>query len=338
MRIPYLVAVALIAVGAMPALAGLSEVDQRARIMLEVAKVEERLFPDRKGELHVRSILDSDFNAFAMPSGSVYFNTGALLRIEDEAQLASVLGHEGTHYTADHAFREAVHVKHTAGTVILTPLIGGSIWAGYSRDMEREADRGGFERMSDSGYDNRAGAEIMGRMDRELTVRHLPHGGYFWADHPAVKERVATFRALEAGKPPGAERNRERYLAITEHARMDALAVIHRRHDADLLVFLLDDEKLLDTLPPRARFYLAEGLRLRGKPGDSERANTEYETTVKTAPEDPNAYQALGVRYMRDGHKSEALAMLRQYVKLEPDATRSSYARQYITTLEQEPQ
>src|SRR5712672_3121115 len=218
MRIPYLVAVALIAVGAMPALAGLSEVDQRARIMLEVAKDEERirnagvllddpalnaylqqvverLFPDRKGELHVRSILDSDFNAFAMPSGSVYFNTGALLRIEDEAQLASILGHEGTHYTADHAFREAVHVKHTAGTVILSPLIGGSIW-----------------------------------------------GGYFWADHPAVKERVATFRALEAGRPPGAERNRERYLAITAHARMDALAVIHRRHDADLLVFLLDDE------------------------------------------------------------------------------------------------
>jgi tetratricopeptide (TPR) repeat protein len=117
---------------------------------------------------------------------------------------------------------------------------------------------------------------------------------------------------------------------------MDVLEVIHRRHDADLLVFLLEDEKLLDALPPRARFYLAEGLRLRGKPGDGDRAITEYETTIRSAPEDPNAYQALGVHFMRDGHKSEALAMLRQYVKLEPDQTRSSYARQYITTLEQE--
>jgi beta-barrel assembly-enhancing protease len=349
------------AVAAVPALAALSEADQRARIMLEVAKDEERirnlgvlvddptlngylqeitdrLFPDRKGELHVRGILDSEFNAFTMPSGNIYFNTGALLRIQDEAELASVLGHEGTHYTADHAFREAVHVKRTAGTVMLSPLLGTSLWAGYSRDMEREADKGGFERMNNSGYDSHAGAELFNRIDRELLLRQLPRGGYFWSDHPAMKERIASLAALQSGKSGGTERNRERYLGITERARMEALDVIHRRHDADLLVFLLDDEKMLDTLPPRARFYLAEGLRLRGKPGDSERAYAEYETTVKTAPNDPNAYQALGVRYMRDGHKSEALTMLRQYVKLEPDATRSSYARQYITTLEQETQ
>lgn len=346
-------------VAAMPALAALSEADQRARIMLEVVKDEERirnlgvlmddpvlngylqeitdrLFPDHKGELQVRGILDSEFNAFSMPSGSIYFNTGALLRIQDEAELASVLGHEGTHYTADHAFREAVHTKRTAGTVILSPLLGTSLWAGYSRDMEREADRGGFERMNNSGYDSHAGAELFNRIDRELIMRKLPRGGYFWADHPAMKERIANLAEFGAGKSGGTERNRERYLAVTEHARMQALDVIHRRHDAELLVFLLDDEKMLDTLPPRARFYLAEGLRLRGKTGDSERAGTEYETTIKTAPDDPNAYQALGVRYMRDGHKSEALAMLRQYVKLEPDQTRSSYARQYITTLEQE--
>jgi len=229
-----------------------------------------------------------------------------------------------------------VHEKHVAGTLILTPLLTLSLWAGYSRDQEREADRGGYQRMSSSGYDNRAGVELFQRMDRELTVRHLQRGGYFWADHPAVKERVANLTALEGGMPGGAERNPERYLALTEHARMDALAAIHRRRDADLLVFLLDDEKLLSTLPPRARFYLAEGLRLRAKPGDGERAITEYETTIATAPDDPNAYQALGVRYMRDGHKSEALAMLRQYVKLEPDETRNSYARQYIAALEQE--
>jgi predicted Zn-dependent protease len=361
MRIASVAALALLAAIALPVRAGLSEADQRARLLLEVSQQEERLqhagvlmddpalnaylqeitdrlFPDHKGELHVHTIRDSDFNAFAMPSGSIYFNTGALLRIRDEAQLATVLGHEGTHYTADHAFKQVVRDKRTAGTLILTPLFTLSLWAGYSREQEREADRGGFERMTSSGYDGHAGVELFGLMDRELTVRHLPRGGYFWADHPAVKERVATLTELAAGKSGGTERNRERYLAATERARMEALEVIHRRHDADLLVFLLDDEKLLDTLPPRARFYLAEGLRLRGQPGDTDRAGTEYETTVKTAPEDPNAYQALGVRFMRDGHRSEALAMLRQYVKLEPDQSRSSYARQYITTLEQEAQ
>lgn len=360
-------AAALIVFAATPARAALTEVEQRDRILLEVSHAEEqlrnsgmlvgdpaldaylqevidRLFPDRKGELHVRGIHDSEFNAFAMPSGSIYFHTGALLRIQDEAQLASILGHEGTHYTADHAFKQVVHAKHAIGASMvgslvvpfLADVVAISSMAGFSREHEREADQKGIERMSQCGYDPQAGAEIMGRMDRELTARGITHGGYFWADHPKIQERVASLGAFATAHPGSTERDRERYLTATESARMEVLAIIHRRLDGKLLVFLLDDEKLLDTLPPRAHFYLAEGLRLRGKPGDSERAISEYAATIKLAPDDAKAYQALGIRYMRDGRKAEALALLRQYVALEHDETRTGYARQYITTLEEE--
>src|SRR5258708_32794464 len=210
MRVAAVAALALLAAIAMPVRAALSEADQRARIMLEVSldeerlrslgvlvddpplnaylqEVADRLFRDHKGELHVRGILDSEFNAFTMPSGNIYFNTGALLRIQDEAELASVLGHEGTHYTADHAFREAVHVKRTAGTIILSPLLGGSLWAGYSRDMEREADRGGFERMHKGDYDDHARVTLFSPGGRELPGRPLPPGGGFSAAHPALQ-------------------------------------------------------------------------------------------------------------------------------------------------------
>ena len=367
MRALCAAAAGLMAFAATPAQAALTEVEQRDRIRLEVSHAEEqlrnsgilvgdpaldaylqevtdRLFPDHKGELHVRGIRDSEFNAFAMPSGSIYFHTGALLRIQDEAQLAAIIGHEGTHFTADHAFKQVVHAKHAIGASmvgslvvpLLADLVAISSMAGFSREHEREADQKGIERMSQCGYDPQAGAEIMGRMDRELTVRGITHGGYFWADHPKIQERVASLGAFATAHPGGTERARERYLAATEGARMEALAVIHRRLDGKLLVFLLDGEKLLDTLPPRAHFYLAEGLRLRGEPGDSERAIAEYAATIQLAPDDPRAYQALGIRYMRNGRQAEALVLLRQYVSLEHDETRTGYARQYIATLEEE--
>lgn len=352
-----------------PVYASLTEAEQRARIALEVSDSEERLqnsgllvndpalnaylqeitdrlFPDHKSELHVRAFLDSEFNAFTMPSGSIYFNTGALLRIRDEAELASVLGHEGTHYTADHAYRERVHNKHAATAAlignlalpILSSVIGVSSMAGYSRDNEREADQGGFDRMSRCGYDPKAGSELFGLLDRELTVRAMTHGGYFWADHPAVKERITNLSVMATAHPAGTERNQDRYLAVTEHARLQALSTIHRRLDGKLLVFLLGDEKLVDSLPPRAHFYLAEGYRLRGSAGDGERALAEYASAINLAPEDPEAYQALGLRYMHDNKKSDALAMLRKYVELEHDPARSAYAQQYIQTLQGEAQ
>jgi predicted Zn-dependent protease len=208
--------------------------------------------------------------------------------------------------------------------------------AGYSRENEREADQGGFDRMSRCGYDPSAGSELFGLVDRELTVRAMTHGGYFWADHPMVKERIANLATMAATHAAGTERNQERYLAVTEHARLQALAAIHRRLDGKLLVFLLAHEKLVDTLPPRAHFYLAEGYRLRAAAGDSERATTEYAATIRLAPDDPGAYQALGLRYMHDGNKSDALSMLRKYVELEHDPARSGYAQQYIQKLQGE--
>ena len=65
----------------------------------------DRLFPDKAGQLQVRVLRETDFNAFALANGHIYFNTGTLLRLDDEAGLASILGHEGTHVTEDHVFR-----------------------------------------------------------------------------------------------------------------------------------------------------------------------------------------------------------------------------------------
>jgi len=345
----------------------LTEQEQRARLKLEVDQAEElirhsgnlygdpeldaylqsvldRLFPDQPGKLHVRVISDSEFNAFCMPSGDIYFNTGALLRIQDEAQLASVLGHEGTHYTGDHGYLSVVRGKNTSrwmvlGTVIdplLASVAAVSSMAGYSREHERDADRGGFERMTRTGYAAAAGAEIFQRLDRELLARKLPRAAFFYADHPAVAERIASFQSLAREQPGGTLRNAEDYLARTERARMAALAKIHQRSDGALLVFLLDNEGTLAQLPPSARYYLAEGFRMRDAAGDQARAVDEYQQTASAAPDFAPSYQALGLVHLRAGRKAEALAMFQKYLALDPDGRQAGYARGYVQQLQKE--
>jgi predicted Zn-dependent protease len=332
-------------------------------------EVTDRMFPEIKGKLRVRTFRDPEFNAFAVATGGIYFHTGTLLRLDDEAQLASVLGHEGTHVTADHMYRYIKSAKSASVITLvagiaaagygvppdLVSIIGYSSMAGFSREHEREADRGGFDRMVAAGYDARAGAEAFARLERELTARHISQGPYFFASHPAVKERVDTLTELGGASPPPGERDVDRYRAVTLRARMDALEQIRRAGNGQVLVFLLEDEKLLGTLPPYARFYLAEGFRLRSEKAkkdakdkrspqeieaqravDAGRAVEEYEKTIAEAPDFGPTWQALALQRYRAGDKPRALELFRRYVELVPDPKQNGYARQYIEALSKE--
>jgi len=332
-------------------------------------EVTDRLFLDMKDKLHVRALRDPDFNAFAVSTGGIYFNTGTLLRLDDESQLASILGHEGTHVTGDHVYRSVHAAKSASGITVIAGLTAAvfelppelanlvvySSMMGFSRDYEREADRGGFDRMSQAGNDARGGLLAFARLDRELAAQLVDQGPYFFASHPDVKERVVNLTEFGGESPPEGEKDTDRYLAVTLHARLDALAQIHRGGDGRTLVFLLENENLLQALPPEARYYLAEGFRLRAekakRPGkdkrskeeiaaqrsfDAARAVQEYELTLKQAPDYAPTYEALAMQYYRIGDKSRALDLFQRYVELNPDPKQTGYARQYIELLGKE--
>src|SRR5687768_11889412 len=71
----------------------------------------DKLYPEQAGKLQIRAFKSSPFNAFAMPNGRLYIHTGTLLRLRNEAELASVLGHEGAHFTGDHIYRSVSSAK-----------------------------------------------------------------------------------------------------------------------------------------------------------------------------------------------------------------------------------
>lgn len=184
--------------------------------------------------------LDSSVNnAFAVPGGYVYITRQLVGLMNNEAELAGVLGHEVGHVSARHSARRQATAQRNQllgilGQVASAVLLGDSALGrlgqqvagqaptlatlSYSRSQEIEADQLGIQYLSAAGYDPRAMATVLASLaaqnslDAQLQGRadaKLPE----WAStHPDPAERVNDALAFAAGKP-GTVTNRERFLA-----------------------------------------------------------------------------------------------------------------------------
>lgn len=110
-------------------------------------------------------------NAFALPNGSIYVNTGLLARMENESQLVGVLAHEIIHVRNRHSYLRyrdyrkkvlTINLLGIAGSYTGLAGLGASLGAqfmlnisiiGYSREQEKEADLEGAQLMAASHYD-----------------------------------------------------------------------------------------------------------------------------------------------------------------------------------------
>lgn len=130
---------------------------------------------DRANIQYHFTVLDNpEINASALPGGYVYINRGLLAYLQDEAQLAAVLGHEIAHITARHSVRQQSAKTGRNIGAALTAIITGDVnvasaasqWgdaalAGYGREMELEADKFGASYMAKAGYDPQALIEVI---------------------------------------------------------------------------------------------------------------------------------------------------------------------------------
>jgi predicted Zn-dependent protease len=178
------------------------------------------------------TLLDSPVNnAFAVPGGYVYVTRGLLALINDEAELASVLGHEVGHVAARHAAKRqqtsqitsvlAGLVGAVAGNSGLGSLVGRGAGAGaelitrgFSRTQEYQADDLGVLYLSRAGYDTGASADMLGLLAAQeaLDARTTGRDGSVptWAStHPNSLDRVARARK-EARELGGTDRPRNR--------------------------------------------------------------------------------------------------------------------------------
>lgn len=304
----------------------------------------ERLFPENAGEFTVYLHKNSSANAFVLPNGSMYINIGMLARLTDEAQLAMVLAHEGQHYIRHHGVHSIMRARADSavgtvvGAVLGVPVAGallaGSSFAGFSKDLERDADKLGFARVQAAGYQVSAAAKPFERMAAEANASERKTGGGMFDSHPRLSERVTTLSHLAATGPTDGETQRNRFMEVTADARLAALADQLRRRRYAELVVLLEDGEILESFPSFARYYLAEALQMRNQDGDAEAAAENFRRVTLTAPDFALGWRGLGLYLMRRGGDSEgAIEAFRRFLELEPDANDRAFIEHYISTL-----
>ncbi|MGO9640031.1 MAG: M48 family metallopeptidase [Candidatus Acidiferrales bacterium] len=216
------------------------EVERSSKLVDDPIVVE---FVNRVGQNLVRNsdakvpftikVIDSDvINAFALPGGFFYVNSGLILAADTEAELAGVMGHEIAHVCARHAMRNATKIQIMQLATIPLILLGPGGWAGYgiyeaaqlaipisylkfSRDAEREADYLGLQYMYKAGYDPNAFITFFEKIEAE-EKRNPGTIPKLFEDHPPTPDRMeAAQREIATILPP-----RDQYIVTTSEFDM----------------------------------------------------------------------------------------------------------------------
>lgn len=190
-------------------------------------------------------VIDSDeVNAFALPGGFFFVNTGLILEADEEAEMAGAMAHEIAHVAARHGTRQATRAE--LANLLSIPLIfvGGPIGYGarqaagliipagfmkFSRNFEREADELGLQYMYKTGYDPTAFVAFFEKIQAKEKRKPGTLSKLF-ASHPQTPDRIAASQKEIAELP-----KRDEYLVTTSEfeqvkARLEAL---HNRRRLD---------------------------------------------------------------------------------------------------------
>jgi predicted Zn-dependent protease len=152
----------------------------------------------------IKVVESEEINAFALPGGFFYVNTGLILAADDEAELAGVMAHEIAHVTARHGTENAA--KGQILNIASIPLIflGGPIGFGvrqaagfliplqfleFSRDHETEADYLGLQYLYKTGYDPGAAVSFFEKLQAKETAKPGTISKMF-RTHPPTEDRI----------------------------------------------------------------------------------------------------------------------------------------------------
>ena len=188
-------------------------------------------------------------NAFAVPGGYVYITRQLMGIMNDEAELAFVVGHETGHIAANHAQARKSAAQNNSilgvlgavlGAVVGNNAFGGLISQGaqqfsklrtlsFSRNQEYQADVLGIRYMAQAGYDPNAGATMLTQLARSTALESRIQGDSNrstpeWASsHPLSQNRVtqASQTARQAGRGGSGVRNRDAFLTQLNGVMVD---------------------------------------------------------------------------------------------------------------------
>jgi len=321
--------------------------------------------------IRVVVLSDPTINAFAMPNGTVYVHTGLLAGIENEAQLAVILGHELTHVTNRHALKLARERRATwirsarpgAGAADppgrhdgdlaasglagpgLDPAVAAAV-TGFGGPLEREADAEALARMVQAGYDPWEAPRAFALLLTDHGDSSTPEP-FLLGRRAELAERVGASQHLLATRYASLDQSRlvrktEPFLlgtriAVRENAALDIRAGRFRWGAEQL-----DRVLALARKDPVALVYYGDLHRLHAQraphspeaPALLARARERYEQAAALDPAYPVPFRQLGLLYYQEGQTSKASEAFKKYLALEPDGPDARRIKEYVNELD----
>lgn len=275
-------------------------------------------------------VLNNDVpNAWAMPGGKLAINRGLLVYLEDEAQLAAVLGHEIVHAAARHsAQQQTQNVLMGAGVLIAgvaiaekkpeygilgmgAMAVGAQAWqAKYGRSHELESDEVGMKYMAKAGYDAQAAVELQEIFVKLSEGRNSGFIEGLFASHPPSQSRVDANRK-HAAQYPGGVRNKAQFQRAMAQVIKDKKAYENYQKAQKLA----SEKKYIDAMsyvdqsikqqPKENLFWEMKGQLLMQQKKDSE-AVVALDRAIQANPQYFKPYVFRGIAYKQLGKNDMA--------------------------------
>ncbi|MEE9347444.1 MAG: M48 family metalloprotease [Robiginitomaculum sp.] len=299
------------------------------------------------------------FNAGMYPNGMMMVNSGLLLRAENEAQLACVIGHEYGHFSERHSLERWRKAKGLANLSMVVSMAAGAAGAGnggslasglvslalqqsFSREHEREADDIGFAVTAGAGYSATECALVWTNLISEQDasefkkVRKRGRRNNIFSSHPVPKARAATLAAMAVSTPSGADLGEAVHKAATQRhfshwLKTELLAKDYSRH-----IHLFEQLKARGRDGAVLDYYIGEAYRLRRGEGDREKAIAAWESAAQQIGAPAEVWRALGEHYRKKKRRAEALSAYQKYLNQAPAAQDRELIAAYVNRLSSE--
>ncbi len=303
----------------------------------------------KKFNFQFQVISDPSLNAFALPDGSIFVHTGLLARVENEAQLAAILGHEVAHVTEHHSaqgykkqmttFVPAIIGAEIVGMKVsdrsdnpfvrmatqagLTLAVSAAV-SGYGRTHEDQADRVGMRYAVEAGYDPTPAPEVWDIFNQTYGDQSKIEN-FFYGNHSTNKVR---------------KNNQEREIRrhYSDSSRLSPSRPINSEGYQTTMLPLTRDNAILDFEAKRyqtARSGFQRVLRLKKNDAPSHTylgrislasdtvtreadAEAQFRLAIRSDPGYPDAHRELGRLLASRKKNAEAKGELKKYLDLAP--------------------
>lgn len=262
---------------------------------------------------HFAIVDTSELNAFALPGGYIYITRGLLARIENEAQLSAVLGHEIGHVNAKHSVKNlqsalgfellmvvveglmsgSERYQKWRGAVRLTSQVAfATVSLGYSRKDEFQADELGTAYTQKARYDPEGMVQLLGLL-KSLHDREPSSVELFFSSHPRTSDRIKSVKGhiaqIPAGQSKGMLNQNEYGIAVRD---------------------LAEAQKAYD------HYDKAEEFR---KKGDYQKALAEYNEALRLRKNIAKPHHGIGLAYQAQGKHNQAIDEYKKAINIDSD-------------------